>query len=60
MLAANPQPAALVSQAAIGIYGDRGEAIVDESTPPGDGFLPQIVVEWENAARRPRARGSGW
>ena len=57
MLAANPQPAALISQAAIGIYGDRGEAIVDESTPPGDGFLPQIVVEWENEARR--AEGPG-
>ena len=57
MLAANPQPATLISQAAIGIYGDRGEAIVDESTPPGDGFLPQIVVEWENEARR--AEGSG-
>ena len=57
MLAENPQPATLISQAAIGIYGDRGEAIVDESTPPGDGFLPQIVVEWENEARR--AEGSG-
>ncbi|MET0127286.1 MAG: TIGR01777 family oxidoreductase [Solirubrobacterales bacterium] len=57
MLAANPQPATLISQAAIGIYGDRGEAIVDESTPPGDGFLPQIVVEWENEARR--AAGPG-
>ena len=57
MLAANPQPATLISQAAIGIYGDRGEAIVDESTPPGDGFLPQIVVEWENEARR--AEGPG-
>jgi uncharacterized protein (TIGR01777 family) len=50
MLAASPTPATLVSQAAIGYYGDRGEAIVDESTPAAEGFLPQIVVEWENEA----------
>jgi uncharacterized protein (TIGR01777 family) len=50
MLAASPTPATLVSQAAIGYYGDRGDAIVDESTPAAEGFLPQIVVEWENEA----------
>jgi uncharacterized protein len=57
LLAAAPQPRTLVSQAAIGIYGDRGEAIVDESTPAAEGFLPQVVVDWENEARR--AEGSG-
>jgi uncharacterized protein len=50
MLAASPSPPTLVSQAAIGYYGDRGDAVVDESTPPADGFLPGIVVEWENEA----------
>jgi len=50
MLAAPLTPSTLVSQAAVGYYGDRGEAIVDESTPPAEGFLPQIVIEWENAA----------
>jgi len=29
------KPAVLVSQSAVGYYGDRGEAIVDESAPPG-------------------------
>ena len=38
MLAATPSPRTLVSQAAIGIYGDRGEAIVDESTAAGPGL----------------------
>lgn len=52
MLAAAPTPLTLISQAAIGYYGDRGAAIVDESTPPAEGFLPQIVVEWENEALR--------
>ena len=57
MLAASPTPATLVSQAAIGYYGDRGDAIVDESTPPPQGFLPQIVVEWENEALKAERGG---
>ena len=57
MLAATPSPRTLVSQAAIGIYGDRGEAIVDESTAAGPGFLSQLVVEWEGEARKAEAGG---
>ena len=57
MLAASPSPATLVSQAAIGIYGDRGDAVLDESAPPADGFLPQLVVEWEHEARQAEAGG---
>ena len=57
LLAATPQPKTLVSQAAIGIYGDRGAAMVDESTAPAEGFLPQLVVEWENEARRAESTG---
>jgi uncharacterized protein len=44
------KPKALVSQSAIGFYGDRGEAIVDESTEPGKGFDAEVVREWEKAA----------
>jgi uncharacterized protein len=57
MLAATPNPRTLVSQAAIGIYGDRGEAVVDESTPPADGFLATVVVDWETEARKAEAGG---
>jgi uncharacterized protein (TIGR01777 family) len=44
------KPRVLVSQSAIGYYGNRGEAIVDESTEPGDGFDAEVVREWEKAA----------
>lgn len=44
------KPRVLVSQSAIGYYGDRGEAIVDESTDPGEGFDAEVVREWEKAA----------
>jgi len=50
-LASVPErPRVLVSQSAVGYYGDRGEAIVDESTPPGSDFLASVCVRWEAAA----------
>jgi uncharacterized protein (TIGR01777 family) len=44
------RPRVLVSQSAIGFYGDRGDAIVDESASPGSGFAAEVPVEWERAA----------
>jgi uncharacterized protein len=44
------KPRVLVSQSAIGFYGNRGEAIVDESSEPGEGFDAEVVCEWEKAA----------
>ncbi|WP_093801187.1 TIGR01777 family oxidoreductase [Streptomyces sp. Wb2n-11] len=43
-------PKVLVSGSAIGFYGDTGDRAVDEDAPPGDGFLPSVCVEWEEAA----------
>ncbi|MFJ8307802.1 MULTISPECIES: TIGR01777 family oxidoreductase [unclassified Streptomyces] len=43
-------PRVLVSGSAIGYYGDTGDRAVDESAPPGDGFLASLCVEWERAA----------
>jgi uncharacterized protein (TIGR01777 family) len=51
MSAIEPRPAALVSQSAVGYYGDRGEAVVDESTGPGSSFDAEVCVAWEAAAR---------
>lgn len=53
----NGGPGVLVSQSAVGYYGDRGEAIVDESTEPGAGFLSELPVEWEAAARAAEEAG---
>ncbi len=52
----NP-PESLIVASAIGIYGDRGDAWLDESALPGDGFLAGVVRDWE-AATLP-AVGSG-
>ncbi|MFS8202866.1 TIGR01777 family oxidoreductase [Streptomyces sp. CWNU-52B] len=43
-------PRVFLNGSAVGFYGDTGERAVDESAPPGDGFLPSVCVEWEEAA----------
>jgi uncharacterized protein len=44
-------PKVFVVASAIGFYGpDRGPAVVDEASPRGDGFLADVVVDWEQAA----------
>lgn len=45
----NP-PKVLVSQSAVGFYGDRGDEEVDESDGPGTSFDAQVVQAWEAAA----------
>ncbi|MEU6812718.1 TIGR01777 family oxidoreductase [Streptomyces sp. NPDC046831] len=50
-------PRVFVGGSAIGIYGDTGDRAVDESAPPGDGFLPSLCVEWEEAAAAAREAG---
>ncbi len=51
------KPGVLVNQSAIGFYGDRGEEIVDESAPSGEGFDAEVAREWEAAAREVEASG---
>ena len=50
MLAISQPPRVLVSQNAVGYYGDRGEAIVDESTPHATDWVGHMCAEWEAAA----------
>jgi len=42
-------PGVLLSQSAIGWYGDTGGREVTESDPAGRGFLPEMVRDWEAA-----------
>lgn len=51
------KPGVLVSQSAIGYYGDRGASLVDESTAAGEGFDAEVVSEWEKAAREVEPTG---
>ena len=50
-LASLPQPPrVVVSAAAIGFFGERGDEVVDERSPRGQGFLADLCAEWEWAA----------
>lgn len=51
------RPRALVSQSAVGYYGDRGDEELTERSAPGDDFLARVCVDWERAAQR--AEGAG-
>ncbi len=44
-------PDTVVSASAIGYYGDRGDEICTESTPPSTDFLGEVCVQWEQACR---------
>ena len=50
-------PKVLVSASAIGYYGDRGEAILDEQKRSGSGFLAEVCREWEDATAPAQGRG---
>jgi uncharacterized protein (TIGR01777 family) len=54
---ASRPPAALICASAIGYYGDRGDETLDERSPPGTGFLADVVKAWEESADPARAAG---
>ncbi|MEU8571530.1 TIGR01777 family oxidoreductase [Streptomyces pathocidini] len=43
-------PRVFLCGSAVGFYGDTGDRAVDESAPPGEGFLPDMCQAWEEAA----------
>lgn len=44
------RPEVLVCASAIGIYGDRGDEILTEASPIGQGFLADVCNRWESEA----------
>jgi uncharacterized protein (TIGR01777 family) len=51
-------PRTLVSFSATGIYGNRGEEVLTEESPPGVGFLADLCRAWEGAALPARDAGA--
>jgi uncharacterized protein (TIGR01777 family) len=50
-------PTVLVSASAVGVYGDRGDEILEETSSPGRGFLSDVCVAWEREASAAQAFG---
>jgi len=51
----NP-PKLLISASACGFYGNRSNEILDENSPKGRGFLPDLVEEWETIHKSKSSR----
>jgi uncharacterized protein len=53
------KPSALISASGVSIYGDRGEEILTESSPPNPaaGFLAQVATAWEAEGAKAEAEG---
>lgn len=54
---ASRKTAVLVNASAVGIYGDRGDQILDETSAAGAGFLASTCLAWEDAAKTARTGG---
>jgi uncharacterized protein (TIGR01777 family) len=53
----SPRPA-LVCASGVHYYGTSGDAVADESSPRGDGFLAGVVAAWEESAQPARDAGA--
>src|SRR6476620_11209335 len=46
------KPTVLISASGIGYYGASDERVLNEAAPPGQGFLDDLCIAWEEEARR--------
>jgi len=46
------RPRVLVSASAVGLYGSRGDEVLDERAARGDGYLAEVCAAWEAEAQR--------
>jgi len=51
------KPSVFVAASAIGFYGDRGDEVLTEPSPGGEGFLSDVCREWEAATHAASAAG---
>jgi uncharacterized protein len=54
---AEHRPRVLVCASGAGFYGDRGEEMLVEGSATGAGFLAELCVEWEKAAKEAEKLG---
>lgn len=51
------KPRVFVCASAVGFYGNRGDEVLNERSSVGEGFLADVVREWEAAAQPARDAG---
>ena len=55
--AADSKPDVLLQASAVGYYGSTGDALITESSPPGDDFLASVTIDWEASTEAVEAMG---
>lgn len=50
-------PDMFLCASAVGIYGNRGDEVLEEDAPPGTGFLANVCSRWEAAADPAKVAG---
>lgn len=48
---AEKKPKVFISGSAVGFYGDRSDEVLTEESPPGEEFLAQVCIKWEEASK---------
>ncbi len=48
---ARQKPEVLLQASGIGIYGDRGDELLDESSSTGSSFMPDLARQWEQSVK---------
>ncbi len=56
--AVNTSGKVFISASAVGIYGNRGDELLDEGSSFGDDFLAKLCVDWENEAMKAEKYGA--
>ncbi len=51
------RPRVFISASAVGYYGNRGDEILREESPSGEGFAAEICRQWEGATQPASAAG---
>jgi uncharacterized protein (TIGR01777 family) len=51
------RPRTFICASAVGYFGTRGDKVLTEDSPPGDGYFPEVCRAWEAATDPARAAG---
>lgn len=51
------KPKVVIQASGIGYYGSGSDEILDESSPPGSGFLPEVAAQWESSTKEVESLG---
>ncbi len=57
MKKAKPAPELFISASGVGIYGDNGDTVLDESSATGNDFLAKVCIDWEKESQKAAAAG---